>query len=83
MAEDLTNNSRMPFNNGNGTNADNYITKVEGSFKLAADANGNGTSGEMIDVTFGVFCEDGASLRVVGQESTSAKTFSGRSISAR
>lgn len=71
-ADDTTVNplDRMPFNNSDGTNANNYITKVEGSFKVAADANGNATTGEMIDVTFGLFCDDGASMRIIGQDFT-------------
>lgn len=68
LATDLTDESRMPFNNSDGTNADNYITKVEGSFKLDTDANGNATAGETIDVTFRLSCDDGASVRIIGQD---------------
>ncbi|RYD33061.1 MAG: hypothetical protein EOP86_14260, partial [Verrucomicrobiaceae bacterium] len=78
--QDLEDQSRMPFNNGNGADppaADNYITKVEGSFTLLADANGNSTPGETIDVTFGLFCDDGASMRVIGQDFTSAGDLTG------
>lgn len=68
VSTDLDDITRMPFNNSDGTNADNYITKVEGSFKVAADANGNSTNGETIEVTFGLFCDDGASMRIIGQD---------------
>ncbi|MES2707880.1 MAG: hypothetical protein V4726_14905 [Verrucomicrobiota bacterium] len=81
VPEDLTNNSRMPFNNGitnaeGVSNADQYITKVEGSFKVATDANGNATAGETIDVTFGLFCDDGASMRIIGQDFAAVSTNS-------
>jgi len=58
----------MPNNNG----GDNYITKVTGSFALAADANGDGTPGQLIDVTFILNCDDGASLRILGQDFAAA-----------
>lgn len=69
--------SRMPFNNGeididtgDGVNiqADNYITKVEGSFAIDADADGDGTPNEQIEITFGLFSDDGSSLRILGQD---------------
>ena len=59
----------MPNNNG----GDNYITKVTGSITLTADADGNGTAGESVDVTFGLYCDDGASLRILGQDFAAAQ----------
>src|SRR5690606_32882467 len=47
---------------------DYYFTKVTGRFTVDADANGNGTPNETIDVTFGLFCDDGCSLRIKGQD---------------
>lgn len=54
----------MPNNNG----GNDYITKVTGKITIDADANGNSTAGELIDVTFRVSCDDGASLRIIGQD---------------
>ncbi|HEX2746969.1 MAG TPA: hypothetical protein VHM91_03135 [Verrucomicrobiales bacterium] len=54
----------MPNNNG----GDNYATKVTGKFTVAADANGNLTPNEQIDVTFRLNCDDGASMRIIGQD---------------
>jgi hypothetical protein len=54
----------MPNNNG----GDNYIAKIEGTFTLDADADQNGTPNELIDITFGLFCDDGASFRILGQD---------------
>ncbi len=54
----------MPNNNG----GDNYITRVTGQFTVDADANGNSTPNELIDVTFRLNCDDGASLRIIGQD---------------
>lgn len=54
----------MPNNNG----GDNYATKVTGKITVAADANGNATPGETIDVTFRLSCDDGANLRIIGRD---------------
>lgn len=54
----------MPNNNG----GDQYITKVTGQITIDADANGNTTPGELIDVTFRVSCDDGGSLRIIGED---------------
>ncbi|MES2466877.1 MAG: hypothetical protein V4675_06220 [Verrucomicrobiota bacterium] len=54
----------MPNNNG----GDNYGTKVTGSITLNADANANSVNGETIDVTFRLSCDDGANLRIIGQD---------------
>ena len=54
----------MPNNNG----GDNYVTKVEGTFTIDPDADGDSIPNELIDVTFGLFCDDGASMRIIGQD---------------
>jgi hypothetical protein len=54
----------MPNNNG----GDYYVTKVTGKITVAADANGNLNPGEQIDVTFRLNCDDGASMRIMGQD---------------
>ncbi|MDB6070207.1 MAG: hypothetical protein JWL81_1378 [Verrucomicrobiales bacterium] len=54
----------MPNNNG----GDNYITKVTGQIVVESDANANATPGELIDVTFRLNCDDGASMRIIGQD---------------
>lgn len=54
--------------NWNGTGVDQYITKVTGTITLDADADGNATPSELIDVTFRLNCDDGASLQIVGQD---------------
>ncbi len=48
--------------------ADEYVTKVTGTITVAPNANGNATPGELIPVTFRLNCDDGASLRVIGQD---------------
>lgn len=62
----------MPNNNG----GDNYITKIEGTFTVDADADEDGVLNELIDITFGLFCDDGASLRIIGQDFTAVSANS-------
>ncbi len=57
-----------------GTQQDNYATKVTGSFLLDDQ---DGTAGESITLTFGIIADDGASLRIVGQDFEAATDFTG------
>lgn len=66
----------MPSNNG----GDFYVTKVTGQILVAADANGNATPGEAIPITFRLNCDDGASMRIIGQDFTAANTDGGRAL---
>lgn len=54
------------------TQTDNYGTKVTGSLKVD---NANGTAGEQLQITFSLRCDDGASLRILGQDFTKASDF--------
>ena len=64
----------------NNNGGDNYITKVVGRITVAADANANTVPGELIDVTFRLNCDDGASLRIIGQDFLDANTGGGREL---
>ncbi len=55
---------------GSGSWTDEYVTKVTGTFTVDPDANGNATPGELVPVTFRLNCDDGASLRVIGEDFT-------------
>ncbi len=57
-----------------GTPADEFGMKVSGSFTLD---NGNGTPGESIQLTFGMFSDDGSQLRIMGQDYDLATDFTG------
>lgn len=69
----------MPGNPGEG-DWDYYFTKVTGRFTVDADANGNGTNNEQVDVTFGIFCDDGCSLRIKGQDFTKVSNFTATTL---
>lgn len=58
-----------------GTDWEYYLTKITGSFTLEADADGNGTGNELIDVTFGLFSDDGSSLRIIGEDFLAVNDF--------
>ncbi|RYD35212.1 MAG: hypothetical protein EOP86_09075 [Verrucomicrobiaceae bacterium] len=53
---------------------DNYLTRVNG--RIIVD-NQNGTPGESLTLTFGVFADDGADFRIVGQDFTSVADQTG------
>ncbi len=54
---------------------DYYFTKITGRMTVDGDANNNGTANELIDVTFGLFCDDGASLRILGEDFLAVNDF--------
>lgn len=56
---------------------DNYATKVTGQIKLD---DANGTAGEKIKITFNLQSDDGASLRILGQDFTVANDFTGDGV---
>jgi hypothetical protein len=59
--------------------ADNYATKVSG--RLIVN-DGDATTGETLTVTFGVFADDGADLRIVGQDFISVTDQTGDGVAA-
>jgi hypothetical protein len=60
-----------------GTPADDFATKVTGSFTVN---DGDATAGEPFTITFGILSDDGSQLRILGQDFDLVKGFSGDGV---